>query len=102
MSLRGCIMMLVAIAFFLVGSVLGWGVRVWILIPAALLALIGAWVPVLFGNSGLGTPFLRGTLFLVAVQSGYVFGLISCAILSSKPSNDRVGNIVPFRPRSTL
>jgi len=91
--------MIIAAVAFLVGSVLGWGLRVWILIPASALALIGSLAPELFESSGLAALILRGTLSGVALHSGYAFGSIYM-IMSSKPSHDRTGVIVPFISRS--
>ena len=67
----------VAILFFLVGAVLAWGFRVWILLPITLLAMIVAIVLKLALGSGLLAAIGYSLLLTPAPQLGYAFGLFA-------------------------
>jgi hypothetical protein len=67
----------IAIFAFLIGAVLSWAFRVWILIPITLLAIIALMIFQLL----LGTNFLTALesclLLGLAPQLGYAFGLMA-------------------------
>ncbi|MGY4626725.1 hypothetical protein [Bradyrhizobium sp. USDA 4486] len=72
----------VALFSFLVGAVLAWRFRVWILVPVTLLAAIAATLLALLHGedfaSTLSQAFLAGAL----TQIGYGFGLVGRHVLA--------------------
>ena len=70
-------MIQVVILFFLVGAVLAWGFRVWILLPITLLAMIVAMVLKFAFGSGLLAAIGYSLLLASAPQLGYAFGLFA-------------------------
>jgi hypothetical protein len=66
----------VTILFFLVGAVLAWRFRVWILVPVTLLAMIAIMMFELARGAGLVTASGYGLLG-PAPQLGYAFGLLA-------------------------
>jgi len=64
-----------AILAFLVGAVLAWGFRVWILVPVSLLALLAT---LMFGpGAGFASAIGHGLLAGALPQFGYAFGLLA-------------------------
>ena len=90
-----------AIAFFLLGAVLGWGFRVWVLVPTAGLGAFSALVVLVLCGNGFWSAVLDALLLTIGLQLGYLFGAVSCALLSHKPPEKGYGAVVAFRPRST-
>lgn len=76
-------MIAVGILGFLVGAVMAWGFRVWILIPVTLAAFLPALILELTMGSGwlaaIGTSLAIG----VAPQLGYAFGLVARTVLAN-------------------
>jgi hypothetical protein len=67
----------VAILLFLIGAVLAWGFRVWILVPISLVAMIAPVLVELALGAGLSVAFGYGLLVGLAPQLGYGFGLFA-------------------------
>lgn len=67
----------VAILFFLVGAVLAWGFRVWVLIPISLLVMMAAMLLKLVQGAGLLIAVGSGVLLVPVPQLGYAFGLLA-------------------------
>jgi len=67
----------VAILFFLVGAVLAWGFRVWVLIPIALLVMMAAMLLKLGQGAGLLIALGYGVLLVPVPPLGYAFGLLA-------------------------
>jgi hypothetical protein len=81
----------VAIFAFLVGSVLAWRFRVWVLVPVSLLAaMIGAMLEMAYGH-GFVSAVGQALLFGMLPQLGYGFGLIGrhTLVLLRTPSAPR-------------
>jgi hypothetical protein len=83
----------VVIIVFLVGAVLAWGFRVWILIPVTLLAGIISMIVELSLGAGLLAACGYGLLIGLAPQLGYAFGLFARTTLVTLRS--------PMAPRSS-
>lgn len=66
----------VAIFSFLVGAVLAWRFRVWILVPVSLLAAATAILLELSHGGGFGSTLGQAFLVGALTQLGYGFGLI--------------------------
>jgi hypothetical protein len=90
----------VAILFFLVGAVLAWGFRVWVLVPITLLATLcvmilelalGASIPAAIGYSILLGP---------APHLGYALGLLTRYALVILRSRRRASVALLFKRRS--
>jgi hypothetical protein len=95
----------VAILFFLVGAVLAWPFRVWVLIPITLLMMMSAMLLKLVQGAGLLIAVGYGLLLVPVPQLGYAFGLlarnallvlgsprtVSVAILYKRHSIERAG-----------
>jgi hypothetical protein len=71
----------VAILLFLVGAVLAWGFRVWIVVPITLLAMIIAVTVELSHGASLPMAFGIGLLIALTPQLGYAYGLLTRNIL---------------------
>ena len=82
----------VAILGFLVGAVLAWGFRVWILVPVTLASLVTLGVWHLAFGSGWPTFLQQGGLTAMALQFGYVFGLFASSLGLLARSQRRVAN----------
>lgn len=67
----------VAILFFLIGAVLAWGFRVWILVPITLLGMISVVIVELAVGAGVSAAIGHGVLLGSAPQIGYAFGLLA-------------------------
>lgn len=67
----------VAILLFLVGAVLPWGFRVWILVPISFVATIAAVIVELALGASLLVALGSGLLVGAAPQFGYAFGLLA-------------------------
>ena len=97
----------VVIIIFLVGAVLAWGFRVWILIPVTLLAGIISMTVELSLGAGFLAACGYGLLIGVAPQLGYAFGLLARATLVTLRSpmaqhSSRDASVATlFRQRST-
>ena len=72
----------VAIFLFLVGAVLAWAFRVWILVPITLLATLATATVELVLGAGVLAAFGFGLLVGLMPQLGYVFGLFARSALS--------------------
>jgi hypothetical protein len=72
----------VAIFLFLVGAVLAWAFRVWILVPMSLLAMTATVVVELAFGTGVLAAFGYGLLVGIVPQLGYAFGLFSRSVLT--------------------
>jgi hypothetical protein len=66
----------VAIFIFLVGAVLAWGFRVWILVPITLSVVIAVLVIELVLGAPVLTAIGQGLMLGLAPQLGYAFGLL--------------------------
>lgn len=67
----------VAILLFLIGAVLAWGFRVWILVPISFVATIAPVIVELALGGSLLVAFGYGLLAGAAPQFGYAFGLFA-------------------------
>jgi hypothetical protein len=67
----------VAILFFLVGAVLAWGFRVWVLLPISLLVMMAAMLLKLVQGAGLLIAVGYGVLLVPVPQLGYAFVLLA-------------------------
>jgi hypothetical protein len=93
----------VAIFLFLVGAVLAWGFRVWILVPMSLLAMTATLVVELALGTGVLATFGHGLLVGIVPQLGYAFGLFSRSALarpSTQLSSRRASVAALFKQRS--
>src|SRR5690242_5347654 len=72
-----------SILLFLVGAVLAWGFRVWILVPFTLLAMVSSASIELWSGASLATAFGIGVLGGVTPQFGYAFGLFARQTLAA-------------------
>jgi hypothetical protein len=70
-----------AIFLFLVGAVLAWGFRVWILVPITVLATISAVILDLALGDNTWLAFGYGALTGMVPQLGYAFGLLARSTL---------------------
>ena len=66
----------ITIFFFLVGAVLAWGFRVWILVPTTLLAMVTFVIIELAVGANAPAAIGYCLLFGPAPQIGYAFGLL--------------------------
>src|SRR5882724_13227102 len=85
---RRQIMIPVAIFAFLVGAVLAWAFRVWILVPITLLTTIAAFTIELALGADFSTVVGHSLLIGLAPQLGYGFGLFvrhTLLVLRSPP-----------------
>jgi hypothetical protein len=82
-----------AIFLFLVGAVLAWGFRVWILVPATILTIFVTVIFELAVGEGLFMAIGYGVLVGFAPQTGYAFGLVARSTLLAVRS--------PLVPRSS-
>jgi len=92
-----------AIFLFLVGAVLAWGFRVWILVPMSLLAMTATVVVELALGTGVLAAFGYGLLVGVTPQLGYAFGLFSRGALarpSTQLSSRRASVAALYKQRS--
>jgi hypothetical protein len=71
----------VAIFAFLVGAVLAWGFRVWILIPTTLLTIATLMIFGLSIGAGFLTAVASSLLVGLAPQLGYAFSLMTRSAL---------------------
>ena len=67
----------VAIPLFLVGAVLAWGIRVWILVPFGLLVMTGTAIIGLTLGMSLLAAIGYGLMLGLIPQVGYAFGLFA-------------------------
>lgn len=67
----------VAIFSFLVGAVLAWGFRVWIIVPITLLAAIAAVIVELMHDGSFASAMGHVLVIGVLPQLGYGFGLFA-------------------------
>jgi hypothetical protein len=67
----------VAIFLFLVGAVLAWALRIWILVPVCFLSIIATVSIELSLRASIATAFGYGVLLGLAPQLGYAFGLVA-------------------------
>ena len=74
-------MISVAIFSFLVGAVLAWGFRVWILVPVTLLEIIILTTSLLLLGTGFVAAVGSSLLLALAPQFGYAFGLVARSAL---------------------
>jgi len=70
-----------AILLFLVGAVLAWAFRVWILVPLSLLAMLSAFVFDLVSGANFLEASGHGLLVGTSPQFGYAFGLLARSAL---------------------
>jgi hypothetical protein len=75
------------LAIFLLGAVLGVAFRIWVLVPASLVALIpAAWIGV--NSVSLSQAGVEFVLLVAALQGGYLLGALSHAAMFSRPAPD--------------
>lgn len=67
---------------FLIGAVISWGLRVFVLIPATLLLLVGAVTFDLYRGEHFMLALGQALLVAVAPQLGYAFGLLVRSVLA--------------------
>jgi hypothetical protein len=67
----------VAIFAFLVGAVLAWGFRVWILVPLALLAFLAMMIFGMIAGADFSTAIGHSLVIGALPQFGYAFGLLA-------------------------
>ena len=92
-----------AILLFLVGAVLAWGFRVWILVPISLLAMTAAAVVQIAMDAGFLAGFGYSLVIGLMPQLGYAFGLFARSALSHRPaplSSRRTSVTALFKQRS--
>lgn len=92
-----------AIFLFLVGAVLAWGFRVWILVPLSLLAMAATVVVEFALDTGALAAFGYGLLVSMVPQLGYAFGLFSRSALarpSTQLSSRRASVAALYKQRS--
>lgn len=84
----------VAIFSFLVGAVLAWRFRVWVLVPVSLLAAMAATLLALSHGEAFASTLSQAFLAGALTQIGYGFGLIGRHVLAvlSMPSASRSRN----------
>lgn len=95
-----------AIFSFLVGAVLAWGFRVWIIMPISLLAVTAAATIELTQGGSFASAIGHALLIGVLPQLGYGFGLFAChtLVVLRAPLADRSRSAsvaVLFRRRSS-
>jgi hypothetical protein len=92
-------MISVAIFVFLVGAVLAWGFRVWILVPVTLLAVIAGVIIELALGVSVPTAIGYGLLLGPAPQFGYAFGLLArhSLVMLRSPRNASVAALYKRR-----
>lgn len=78
---------------FLIGSVLAWGFRVWILVPVTLLAIIISLILELSIGATFATAAGHAIVTGLAPQFGYAFGLLA--------RNTILASRLPLVPRSS-
>jgi hypothetical protein len=90
----------VAILFFLIGAVLAWGFRVWILVPITVLALIVAIILELALGASVTTAIGFSLLLGPVPQFGYAFGLLArySLVMLRSPRSASVASL--YRHRS--
>ncbi|GLR88540.1 hypothetical protein [Bradyrhizobium iriomotense] len=77
-------MIAAAIFLFLVGAVLAWAFRVWILVPFCLLTMIATVAIELTLGTSIAAAFGSGLLVGLAPQLGYAFGLLAQGTLLAR------------------
>ena len=83
-----------AIFLFLVGTVLAWGFRVWILVPFSLLSMLVTIATELCLNSSIASALGSGILVGFAPQFGYAFGLLAQSMLHARhPGSARKASV---------
>ncbi|WP_369726048.1 hypothetical protein AB8Z38_16000 [Bradyrhizobium sp. LLZ17] len=87
----------VAILLFLVGAVLAWRFRVWILVPFSLIAIVVTFVTQLSLGAGLAVACGYGMLMGFAPQTGYAFGLLAQTTLLARYSRKQ-----PFSRKASV
>jgi hypothetical protein len=65
----------------LVGAVLAWGFRVWILLPISLVAMVASFILELSLGESVAAAFGSSLLIGLAPQVGYAFGLFARSLL---------------------
>ena len=84
--------MVAAIIFgFLVGSVLSWGFRVWILMPVTMMTIIGVTIVQSFSGAGFRTGLEHCLLIGLSPQFGYAFGLLVRGVTAAIRSPRKAG-----------
>ncbi|MCP3460091.1 hypothetical protein [Bradyrhizobium sp. CCGUVB23] len=94
-----------AIFLFLVGAVLAWAFRVWILVPFCLLSMIVAVAIELSLGTSIAAAFGYGLLVGFAPQLGYAFGLVAQATLLARfaqPGSTRKASVALLYKRASL
>lgn len=69
------------ILLFLIGAVLAWGFRVWILLPISFVAMIVPFILLLSLGKSLAEAFGSSLLIGLTPQAGYAFGLFTRSML---------------------
>ena len=89
-----------AILTFLIGAILAWGFRVWILLPVTLLAFFAKMIfELIVGTNFLAAVGISLMLGLVP-QLGYAFGLFArSALVALRPTHKaQIGDLGNERP----
>ena len=89
-----------AILEFLIGAVLAWGFRVWILLPVTLLAFFAKMIFELIVNTNFLAAVGISLVLGLVPQRGYAFGLFArSALVALRPTrNARTGDLGNERP----
>ncbi|MBR0797174.1 hypothetical protein JQ615_17415 [Bradyrhizobium jicamae] len=89
-----------SILLFLIGAVLAWRFRVWILVPISLVAVIATATSAIMSDTGLAVGFAHCLLLCAAPQMGYAFGLFvrHAIVMARSPRHTSV--VVPFKQRA--
>jgi hypothetical protein len=69
------------ILLFLIGAVLAWGFRAWILLPISFVAMVVPLILLLSLGKDLAAAFGSSLLIGLAPQVGYAFGLFTQSML---------------------
>lgn len=94
-----------AIFLFLLGAVLTWAFRVWILVPICLLSLVAGIAVELSLDASWDAVFGYGVLLAVSPQLGYAFGLLAQGTLlgqHAKPQSARRASVAVLYKRASI
>lgn len=94
-----------AIFLFLLGAVLTWAFRVWILVPICLLSLVTGIAVELRLDASLAAAFGYGLLLAISPQLGYAFGLLAQGTLLgqyAQPQSTRRASVAVLYKRASI
>jgi hypothetical protein len=95
----------VAIFLFLVGAVLAWAFRVWILVPLCLILITFSILANAILDLGAASTAEYCLVVCIAPQFGYAFGLWARSVLRarhSQPDSSRKASVTALYRRATV